>query len=138
MTSEKGEIVRRGRAAWGRLKQGCGNWSDWVLVGHALMEGRTVACSAQAFTITPTGRGYSEAFSDWLLRNRFDLRPSHRAKLLAPFGILPEVEAWRATLTPLQRLRLNHPATALRNYRKSTGIGPAPENVTSPPAPASP
>ena len=135
MTSEKGEIVRRGRA---RLKQGRGNWSDWVLVGHALMEGRTVAMlSAGIITIHP-GRGYSEAFSEWLLRNKFDLQPSQRAKLLAPFGILPEVEAWRATLTPLQRLRLNHPATALRNYRKSTGIGPAPENVTSPPAPASP
>ena len=100
------------------------------------VDGRPHSCvlSAGIITITPTGSGYSEAFSDWLL----DLQPLHRAKLLAPFGILPEVEAWRATLTPLQRLRLNHPATALRNYRKSTGIGPAPENVTSPPAPASP
>ena len=52
-------------------------------------------------------------------------------------GILPEIEQWRATLTPLQRLRMNHPGAVLLNYRKSTGIGPAPENVTSPPAPAS-
>ena len=134
MTSEKGEIVRRGRA---RLKQGRGNWSDSGS-SRSRVDGRPHSCDAQRrhYHHHP-GRGYYEAFSDWLLRNRFDLQPSQRAKLLAPFGILPEVEAWRATLTPLQRLRLNHPATALRNYRKSTGIGPAPENVTSPPAPAS-
>ena len=26
------EVVRQGKAAWGRLKQGSGTWSDWVLL----------------------------------------------------------------------------------------------------------
>jgi hypothetical protein len=37
------EIVRLGRAAWERLKKGRASWSDWVLVGLALQEGRAIA-----------------------------------------------------------------------------------------------
>ena len=40
MTSD---IVREGKAAWGRLKQGSGTWEDWKAVGHALLEGRAIA-----------------------------------------------------------------------------------------------
>ena len=40
MTSD---IVREGKAAWGRLKQGGGTWEDWKAVGYALLEGRTIA-----------------------------------------------------------------------------------------------
>ena len=73
--------------------------------------------------------------SDWLLHNRLDLKPSQRAKLLVVMGILPEVEQWRLTLTPTQRLRMNHPGVVLQNYRKATSIKPPLEHV-SPPAPA--
>ena len=46
-------IVQQGRAAWERLKKGRANYDDWVLVGHALIEGRKVAmrnasCSSPA------------------------------------------------------------------------------------------
>ena len=43
------EIVRQGRAAWTRLKrESCSRardqtWSDWLLVGRALLEGRETA-----------------------------------------------------------------------------------------------
>jgi hypothetical protein len=40
---------------------------------------------------------------------------------------LPAIEAWRATLPETQRLRLNHPDTVLRNYRKAIGAGAASE-----------
>ena len=40
MTSD---IVREGKAAWGRLKQGGGTWEDWKAVGYTLLEGRTIA-----------------------------------------------------------------------------------------------
>ena len=62
------EVVRQGKAARSRLKQGSGTWSDWVLVGRALMEGRAIAIR-HAGTTSPAGRGYSDAFGDWLLSN---------------------------------------------------------------------
>ena len=127
-------IVQQGRAAWERLKKGRANYDDWVLVGHALIEGRKVAMR-NAGCSSPAGRGYSDAFGDWLLHNRLDLKPSQRAKLLVVMGILPEVEQWRLTLTPTQRLRMNHPGVVLQNYQKATSIKPPLEHV-SPPAPA--
>ena len=49
-------------------------------------------------------------------------------------GILPKVEQWRLTLTPTQRLRMNHPGVVLQNYQKATSIKPPLEHVR-PPAP---
>ena len=80
-----------------------------------------------AGTSHPIGHGYVQALNSWLLDNRLSLSPADRAKLFTVMEILPAIEAWRLTLPEAQRLRLNHPATVLRNYRKSTGIGPAPE-----------
>jgi hypothetical protein len=65
MTSD----IVAGKAAWGRLKQGSKSWADWVLVGHALLEGRAIAMR-NAGTTSPAGRGYSDAFNGWLTYNR--------------------------------------------------------------------
>jgi hypothetical protein len=70
------EIVRLGRAAWERLKKGRASWGDWVLVGHALLEGRAIAMS-NAGTVSPVGGGYACAFNDWLLFNRCFHRYRH-------------------------------------------------------------
>ena len=93
------EAVRQGKAAWSRLKQGSGTWSDWVLVGHALIEGRAIVMR-HAGTTSPAGRGYSDAFGDWLLSTHLDLPAPPRAKLLVLMGNLAEIEQWRLTLTP--------------------------------------
>jgi hypothetical protein len=61
MTSE----IVQGKAAWARLKQGSKSWSDWVLVGYALQEGRAIAMR-NAGTTSPSGRGYWDAFNEWL------------------------------------------------------------------------
>ena len=129
MTSD----IMQGKAAWARLKQGSKSWSDWVLVGHALLEGRAIAMR-YAGTVEPVGGGYSNAFNDWLTHNRFNVGPSHRAKLPAVMGILPAVEAWRATLTERERRRINHPGAVLHRFRKATGDRPA--DVIPPTAPA--
>ena len=77
------------------MKQSSGTWSDWVLVGHALIEGRAIAMR-HAGTTSPAGRGYSDAFGDWLLSNHLNLPAPARA------GNLAEIEQWRLTLTPTQ------------------------------------
>ena len=46
------------------------------------------------------GRGYSDAFGDWLLSTHLDLPAPPRAKLLVLMGNLTEIEQWRLTLTP--------------------------------------
>ena len=110
------------------MKKIGGNWDDWKLVGAALLEGRAIAMR-NAGTTTPIGGGYSDAFGEWLTYNRFDLKPLQRAKLITVMGLLPEIEAWRATLTPFQRARLKDPGSVLLRYRKAIGIKPAPEHV---------
>jgi hypothetical protein len=128
MTSD---IVREGKAAWGRLKQGGGTWEDWKAVGYALLEGRTIAMRS-----TCSGRvGYRPALSSWFFDNRLNLSPTDRAMLFKVMEILPAVEAWRETLPPIRRLRMNHPGTVLKNYKKAIGSKPAPECVTSPSSP---
>ena len=106
------ERIRQGKAAWARLKQDSRSWDDWVLLGYALLEGRRIAMHNAG-----VGQGYGPAFRSWLIDNRFNLNPSDRSALLALMGILPAVEAWRATLTETRRLRMNHPATVMRIYR---------------------
>jgi hypothetical protein len=79
--------------------------------------GRAIAMR-YAGTVEPVGGGYSNAFNDWLTHNRFNLGPSHRAKLLAVMGILPAVEAWRATLTERERRRMNPPRCCTGSGRR--------------------
>ena len=129
------EIVRQGQAAWRRLKRSSKSWDDWKAVGHALLEGRAIAMR-NAGTTSPSGGGYSGAFNDWLTYHRFEMSPSDRAKLLVVMEILPAVEAWRASLKPLQRARLNSPGSTLHRYRKATGITPALAHVSPAPPPA--
>ena len=57
---------------------------------------------------------------------------SNRADLFTLMGMLPEVEAWRATLTETRRQRLNRPVSVLTAYRRATAIKPVPERAIQP------
>ena len=103
-----------------------------MLVGHALLEGRTIGMR-NAGTTGPAGRGYSDAFNEWLTYNRFDMSPSHRSKLLTAMGLLPEIRGLARDPDTRQR-RTSHPGAVLLNYRKAIRIKPALERVTAPSA----
>jgi hypothetical protein len=47
-------------------------------------------------------------------------------------GHLEEIEAWRATLTSPERLRLNHPSAVLRKWKSANAISPNPNSRLSP------
>jgi hypothetical protein len=65
----------------------------------------------------PEGKAYATAFSDWLKAHHFDdIDKSDRAKLLQIMESLEDVEAWRASLSPAERLRLNHPNSVWRAF----------------------
>jgi hypothetical protein len=109
------QIVERGREAWERLKKGGRDWEDWKALGAALLDGRNEAMR-KAQTNKPAGKAYSAAFSDWLKANHFDIDKSDRAKLLQMMAKLEDVEAFRASLKPKERMRLNHPSSVWRAF----------------------
>ena len=61
---ERDRIVRQGT----RLKKDK-SWTDWLAVGEALLIGRDIAMYEAGTNRQPAGKGYSSAFSTWLVAN---------------------------------------------------------------------
>jgi hypothetical protein len=128
---EQDRIVRQGTAAWERLKTDK-SWSDWLAVGEALRVGRRLSMH-WAGTNRPAGKGYAQEFGRWLVTNRLaDMDGADRVKLLIVMDNLPAIETWRLSLTDAKRMRLNHPATVLRNWQHDTGAAPDRPNAPRP------
>jgi hypothetical protein len=114
-------VVRAGQEAWCRLRSNA-TWDDWKQVGKAHVIGRHKAM-IEAGANRPIGRRYIEAFSTWQREFGFDnLDKGDRARLFEVMGHLAKIEAWLATLTTSERLRLNHPTTLLRRWKAATVI----------------
>ena len=125
-------VVRAGQEAWCRLRSNA-TWDDWKQVGKAHLIGRHKAM-IEADVNQPTGRRYDEAFGAWQREFGFEnLDKGDRARLFEVMGHLAKIEAWLATLTTSERLRLNHPNTVLRKWKGSTVV-PDP-NATPKPSP---
>jgi hypothetical protein len=119
-----GETYCEGREALERLSTRR-DWSDWQKVGAALAAGRTEAMKI-ANTNMAKGRKYNRAFGDVLKREQLGtdrLDSATRNQLLQIDGNKSAIEEWRATLTPAQRLRLNHPSAIWRNWQRMKGGG---------------
>jgi hypothetical protein len=66
------QAVSAGREAWARLREReRKSWSDWLLVGHALIAGRAQAMQ-MAGANRPLGWKYNSVFGEWLRSNGFD------------------------------------------------------------------
>jgi hypothetical protein len=114
---EQGTILR-GQEAWRRLRHDQ-TWEDWKHVGAAHLIGRSGAMH-EAGVNRPRGRRYKTAFGAWLKKFGFEnLDKADRSRLFVVMDHLQEIEAWRATLTPTERLRLNHPSAVLRKWRSA-------------------
>jgi hypothetical protein len=125
-------VVRAGQEAWGRLRSNA-TWDDWKQVGKAHVIGRHKAMIGAGVN-QPIGRRYNEAFGTWQREFGFEnLDQGDRARLFEVMGHLDEVDAWLATLTTSERLRLNHPTTVLRNWKRST-VFPNPNAAPKPSA----
>jgi hypothetical protein len=114
------ETYREGREALERLSTGR-DWSDWQKVGAALAAGRIDAMRI-ANTNRPKGKIYNRYFGDVLKREQLGtdrLDSATRNQLLQIVENQSAIEEWRATLTPAQRLRLNHPSAVWRNWQRS-------------------
>ena len=113
------QCIRRGQEAWKRHK-GDADWLDWLAIGDAHIIGREDAMR-DAKTNQPVGSAYNIAFGKWLKRTGFDdLDKSDRNRLFEVMEHRAEIEAWRATLTMTERLRLKHPSSVLRKWKAKT------------------
>jgi hypothetical protein len=111
--------VLRGQEAWHRLRHHDQTWEDWKHVGAAHLIGRSGAMH-EAGVNRPLGRRYKVAFVAWLKKFGFEnLDKADRSRLFVVMDHLQEIEAWRATLTPTERLRLNHPSAVLRKWKSA-------------------
>ena len=114
-------VVRAGQEAWCRLRSNA-TWDDWKQVGKAHLIGRHKAM-IEAGVNQPIGRRYNEAFGTWQREFGFEnLDKGDRARLFEVMGHLAEIDAWLATLTTSERLRLNHPDAVLRKWKAKTAI----------------
>ncbi len=74
-------------------------------------------------TEQPIGSRYNSELGSWLARHHFDnIDKGDRSRLIEVIDNLPAIEAWRATLTQIACLRLNHPSSILRKWKAATEI----------------
>ena len=118
-------IIKRGVAVLGRLE--CNltwgvEWRDLIL---ALGLGRGIALNA-AETNKPQGPKYRKAIGVWLRCYGFDrIDEGDRSRLLKCFDNLAAIDAWRATLSSEEQVKLNHPRTVLAHWQRSQRPHPA-------------
>jgi hypothetical protein len=114
-------IGRAGGAAWKRIKTNAKRlWTDWMVVGEALSEGRRF-CMHRTGTNKPEGKAYNQLFHQYLVEYKLDdIDKSARAKLLKVMDHRGEIEDYRATLTQGERIEINHPVVMLRRWQSAT------------------
>ena len=113
--------VAQGRAAWERIKsRSKPMFDDWLLIGTALVLGRSI-CMAAAGIEVPYGPRYHAQIKRWLAENGLSDLDSHE-RLGAIFCAenQAKIEKWRAGLPEVARLRANHPNTILKHFRMGT------------------
>jgi hypothetical protein len=112
-------IIQRGQDAWNRHKTDA-TWNGWLAIGAALAIGRADAMVA-ANTNQPQGTRYRREFGSWLAHHHFDdIDKGDRHRLFAVMDNRAAIEAWLATLTLTERLRLNHPNSVWRKWQAAT------------------
>ena len=120
-TDREQSTILHGQEAWHRLGRDH-TWEDWKQVGAALVIGRSGAMR-EAGVNRPVGRRYNAAFAAWLEEFGFEnLDKADRSRLFAVIDHLQQIETWRATLTPPERFRLNHPSAVFRKWKSANAI----------------
>jgi hypothetical protein len=92
--------------------------SDWLDIGQGFLTGRAWAMR-KAETNAPVGRGYNEAFSEWLATYHLnDIDAAARSNLIK-LMTTPEILQWRNSLSDdRKRESLNHPTRIVAAYNK--------------------
>jgi hypothetical protein len=93
-----------------------------MTVAAALTAGRDVAMHL-AGTNKPSGANFKREISRWLKQNKLDaIDKATRSRAVECFEHRAAIEKWRATLTGIERLALNHPTSVLRHWKRKTVV----------------
>jgi hypothetical protein len=119
--TDQAAIVSEGREAVSRIRDRARQtFDDWLLVGKALVVGRTT-CMAAAKVNVPNGTPYQKAIRRWLDDNGFgDLDTHERTNAMWMAEHEAEIAAWRMRLTPVARRLANHPNTIVKHMKACT------------------
>jgi hypothetical protein len=113
------QAVELGKAAWERLKSAKPLFTDWLAVGAALLVFRGQAM-AEAKRNSPFGPKYQAAINRLLtLHDMQDIDSHERRGAIVMVENRAELEKWRATLTPIEQRRCNHPNSVLALWKKN-------------------
>ena len=115
------DTICAGREAWQRIKdRDKASFEDWLMIGRALIAGRT-ECMSKAGCNKPYGPAYQRRMRVWLDDNGLAEIDSHeRVNAIHCVEHQVEIEAWRDSLTEVQRRRANHPNTIIAHWRRRT------------------
>lgn len=113
--------ITEGKAAWQRLREReRKSWSDWLLVGEALLLLRAKAM-ATAQANRPMGSRYNAAFGSLLRQHGFDgISGQERYRAIQVIEHRADIEAWRNALPETKRRHMNHPGACWHAWRRET------------------
>jgi hypothetical protein len=119
--TDSADDVAAGCAAWERIKDNARtSWSDWVLIGKALIAGRTEAMR-EAGINRPFGATYVRIFGAWLREHGLDgIDTQQRYRCIVCIENLEAIEEWRAALDEKQRDAWNHPGAVWAHWKRHT------------------
>lgn len=128
---DRERISKQARAAWQRLKKER-SWTDWLAVGEGLVMWRAEAMR-DASVNAPVGKGYNMAFAERLANNKLDdMDKGDRSRLFQCMDNIALIEDWRRTLPLTARLKLNHPSTVWRAWKRAMEPEAAPTGEPKP------
>jgi hypothetical protein len=109
------QAIEAGRAAWQRVsKREVMQFEDWCAIGRALIVIRTQVMM-EANLNKPFGGKYNRVMGAALAKHGLaGISTGERHRIVRIVENLPEVEAWRASLSPEERRRQNHPSQWIR------------------------
>src|SRR5271169_6306535 len=118
-------LVERAKIATQNLHQNeRRQWDEWLVIGEAIVGG---AQYIEQTTGAKRGDGgpRSDAFGQWLCDAELNwMEKGDRSRLMSCMEHLPQIERWRETLSPRDKLRLNNPSSIWRRANADLELVP--------------
>jgi hypothetical protein len=115
------DAIAEGRQAWRQIRsRALASWNDWLSVGHALVVARAIVMR-ETGTNKPVGGKYNVAMGAWLRGNGFDgINTQERHNAVRCAENEAAIEAWRETLTEVQRRKYQSASCVLNYWKRAT------------------